>query len=361
MWAGVAFARFHRERDARGVSRNLGEPVLRLALCGLAMVVATIGAVALAGTERYDYDALGRLVRVIDEQGRVTEYVYDPAGNILRVVVSGAGSAQPPSVATVTPDAVRRGETRSIVVTGTGLFGSQVSTTDPALSLSSLQSSGTQISFDLTALADALLGITTLSVINAAGSTSVAVTVNPLLPTLALDPEPITLVTNGSAREFTVTLSNEDNIQHVVSVTSGDTAIATVSPTSLTFLPGETSKLVSVTPLALGRTTLELSGTGLATVSIPLGVGPALLGETVSVSRPLSVHLRAATPGAPAGNAMAVSRSVSVHLRSSTPGAPSGNAMSVSGAVSVHLRATTAGAPAGNTMSVTQPVSVSMP
>jgi len=51
-----------------------------------------------AGEERYDYDALGRLVRVIDEQGRVTEYVYDAAGNILQVIVSGTGSAQPPAV-----------------------------------------------------------------------------------------------------------------------------------------------------------------------------------------------------------------------------------------------------------------------
>jgi YD repeat-containing protein len=361
MWARTLFARFRRRGTPKGTSRNLGEPVLRLALCGLAVVVATIGAVALAGTERYDYDALGRLVRVIDEQGRVTEYVYDPAGNILRVVVSGPGSAQPPSVTNVSPDSARRGETRSVVVTGTGLFGAQVSTTDPALSISALQTSGTQISFDLSVLADAVLGAKTLSIANAGGSASIQVTVNPLLPGLGLDPAPIALVTNGSARDFTVTFSNEDNIEHVISVTSGDTAIATVSPASLTFLPGETSKVVSITPLALGRTTLELAGAGLATVSIPLGVGPALLGEAVSMSRQLSVHLRAATPGAPAGNAMAVSRSVSVHLRSSTPGAPSGNTMSVSGAISVHLRSTTAGAPAGNSMSVTQPVSVSMP
>ena len=335
--------------------------MLRLALCGLAVVVAMSGGVALAGTERYDYDALGRLVRVIDEQGRVTEYVYDPAGNILRVVVSGPGSSQPPSVATVTPDAMRRGETRSIVVTGTSLFGAQVSTTDPGLVISSLQAGGTQISFDLSALLNATLGAANLSVVNAGGTTSVVVTINPLLPVLGLGPTPVALVTNGPATDFTVSLANEDNIEHVVSVASADTAIATVSPASLTFAPGETSKVITVTPLAVGNTSIGLSAPGLVTQSIAIGVGPVLLGEAASVTRAVSVYLPAVTPGAPGGNAMSASQAASVHLPAATPGAPSGDAMSVTKSVSVHLPAATPGAPSGNAMSVSQPSSVSMP
>ena len=78
----------------------------------LALVLGLLCATAVvyAAQERYDYDALGRLIRVIDEAGRVTEYVYDPAGNILQVV-TGA-SAQAPSVASTTPSALRRGETK---------------------------------------------------------------------------------------------------------------------------------------------------------------------------------------------------------------------------------------------------------
>jgi len=144
--------------------------VLRLALCGLAVVVAMIGGAALAGAERYDYDALGRLVRVIDEQGRVTEYVYDPAGNLLQVIVSGAGGAPAPAVTSISPGSIRRGETRSFVITGTGLTGARLSTSDPALEISALQASATQITFDLTVLASAPLGAHLFSLSNAAGS-----------------------------------------------------------------------------------------------------------------------------------------------------------------------------------------------
>lgn len=311
--------------------------MLRLALCGLAMVMAMCGGLALAGTERYDYDALGRLVRVIDEQGRVTEYVYDPAGNILRVVVSGPGSAQPPSITAISPDLIRRGETRSVIITGTGLTGARISTSDPALEVSAVQSSATQITFDVTVLGTAALGAHIFSLANAAGSASVQVTVSLLLPTLGMSPLPITLAVNGAPREFLVTLSSADNIEHVVSVVSADPAIASVSPSSLTYVAGQTQAVVSIAPQALGSTTIDLTAATLAATSIPVGVGPALLGETATVTRPLSVHLRAPTPGAPAGNAMSATQTVSVHLPATTPGAPGGNAMSATQTVSVAM------------------------
>lgn len=335
--------------------------MLRLALCGLAIVVAMSGGAALAGTERYDYDALGRLVRAIDEQGRVTEYVYDPAGNLLRVIVSGAGSAVPPAVTSISPGSIRRAETRSFVITGTGLTGARLSTTDPALEISALRTSATQITFDLTVLPSAPLGAHVFSLSNAVGSASVQVSVNPVLPVLGLSPQPVALAFGAAPRDFAVTLSSADNIDHVVSVVSADPAIVTVSPSSITFVAGQTESVVSIAPQAMGTTTIDLAAVALAALSIQVGVGPTPVGDAVSVTRPLSVHLPAPTPGAPAGNAMSVARAVSVHLPATTPGAPSGNAMSVAQPVSVHLPAQTTGAPAGNAMSVTQTVSVHLP
>lgn len=335
--------------------------MLRLALCGLAVVVAALGGAALAGTERYDYDALGRLVRVIDEQGRVTEYVYDPAGNILRVVVSGAGSSQPPSVTSISPGSIRRGETRSFVITGTGLTGAQLSTTDPALDISALQTSATQISFDLTALPAAVLGSHLFALSNAGGSASVQVVANPLLPVLGLSPQPIALPFGGPPSQFFVTLSNEDNIEHVVTVAPANPAVITAAPGSVTFAPGQTQAAIDISPQGTGITTLELTAATLASASFHAGVAAVPLGEAMAVTRPLSVYLPATVPGAPPGNAMSVTRSVSVHLPAVTPGVPAGNAMSVTNPVSVHLPAATPGAPAGNAMSATQPVSVSMP
>jgi YD repeat-containing protein len=311
--------------------------VLRLALCGLAVVVATIGGAALAGVERYDYDALGRLVRVIDGQGRVTEYVYDPAGNILRVVVSGAGSSQPPSVTSISPGAIRRGETKSFVVTGTGLTGAHLDTTDPALVISALQTGATQITFNLTVLAGAPLGAHQFSIANAAGSASLQVSVNPLLPVLGLSPQPIALPFGGAPREFFVTLSNEDNIEHVVAVAPANPAVITVTPGSVTFPPGQTQAAISITPQGTGTTTLELTSATLASASFQAGVAAVPLGEAMTVTRPLSVYLREAVPGAPSGNAMSATQAVSVHLPAVTPGVPAGNAMSVTQPVSVSM------------------------
>ena len=72
-----------------------------------------------AATERYDYDPLGRLIRVIDGGGRVTEYDYDAAGNIRAVRVGGSATALQPTVTAVTPAGFRKAEAVQITVTGT--------------------------------------------------------------------------------------------------------------------------------------------------------------------------------------------------------------------------------------------------
>ena len=63
-------------------------------LVGMLLIGST-----LAATERFDYDPLGRLIRVISDT-QTTEYVYDAAGNILEVKTGAA--ATPPSVSGIT-------------------------------------------------------------------------------------------------------------------------------------------------------------------------------------------------------------------------------------------------------------------
>src|SRR5688500_9483155 len=209
------------------------------------MALALASSLAHAGQERYDYDGLGRLVRVIDEQGRVTEYVYDAAGNLLRVVTGGA--AQVPSVDAFTPPSIRRAETRQVQITGTGLAGAQVSTADPALDISGLASSATQVSFNLTAGVSAALGSHTLSIRNAAGAASLAMVVNPVLPRLGMSPLPIAVPPTNSGRSFFVSLSSADNIAHTINLASTNTAVATVSPAIVTIPAGQTEVLVAIT------------------------------------------------------------------------------------------------------------------
>lgn len=61
-------------------NKRVRSPITTFLLCVLFLVAGTV---ASAAQEKFDYDPLGRLVRVVDEQGRVTNYVYDPAGNLL--------------------------------------------------------------------------------------------------------------------------------------------------------------------------------------------------------------------------------------------------------------------------------------
>lgn len=59
----------------------------------LAIVFGVVpGRAAWAGTTQYDYDTLGRLVKVISSSGAVTTYTYDNAGNRTASQTSG-GSA----------------------------------------------------------------------------------------------------------------------------------------------------------------------------------------------------------------------------------------------------------------------------
>ena len=279
---------------------------MRLAPRGRRSLFAIVASLAVAlllapqpastGEERYDYDALGRLVRVIDEQGRVTEYVYDAAGNILQVVVSGPGSAQPPVVTTYSPTSIRRGETKAVQITGTALTGAHVSTADPGLEISGLQVSATQVSFTLAATAAAALGAHTISIGNAGGATSVQLTVNPVLPKLNMSPLPIAVPPTGGGRNFFVALSSPDNIDHVVSLASSNPSRVTVSPSSVAFTAGQTEKIVTVTGLTAGNAAINLSSPLLAPNSVPVFVTAEFTGITTSFAPALRV-IKEETPG----------------------------------------------------------------
>jgi YD repeat-containing protein len=63
------------------------------------MLMAMLGVVTpnVATATTYHYDALGRLVRVIHDDGKVTDYALDPAGNRTTVAtaVGNFGTVQP--------------------------------------------------------------------------------------------------------------------------------------------------------------------------------------------------------------------------------------------------------------------------
>lgn len=256
-----------------------------LAWIGLGVLAAS--AAAHAGQERYDYDALGRLARVIDDQGRVTEYVYDAAGNILRVVTS-TGGAQPPTVTSITPNAIRRGETKSFQVTGAALSGVTVSTGDPELDVSSATTSATQVSFALTASAGAALGARALTLSNAAGSATATITVNPVLPNVFVDPAPLAVAPDNVPRPFTIRLSNADTVDHAFALSASNSRI-TIAPAGVTIPAGQTEVRASITGVSGGQSTLTLASATLGTTLVPVFVTTEIVGLNTSHARALGV------------------------------------------------------------------------
>ncbi len=261
-----------------------------------------------AAQERYDYDGLGRLIRVIDEQGRVTEYVYDAAGNILQVVAGTA--AQAPVITAISPNSIRSGEARAFQITGTGLTGAHLSAADTGLDITNLRVSSTQVLFDLTATMSAALGPQLLTLSNAAGSATAAITVNPLQPRLGMTPLPIAVPPTAAARSFFVSLSSLDNIAHVINLASANPAIATVTPASVTLAPGQTEAVVSIAGLTAGTTAINLTSATLPGTSVPVFITSEFTGITTSFALPLGVTLDVA-PGA---TSTAVGPIVSPHV-----------------------------------------------
>lgn len=262
-----------------------------------------------AGHERYDYDSLGRLVRVIDERGQVTEYRYDGVGNILQVIGGGAG-ALAPSIASVTPSTIRRGETKQVVIAGSNFTGVAVSTPAIGLDILDVKSTADQITLRLIASATAELGSQSILLSSAAGSASATITVSLVVPKLYVDPIPLAVPPDNVARQIVLRLSNPDVIDHTIALAAGNGNIQ-VAPSQVVIVTGQMTASASVTGKTAGQSTLNLTSATLGNTSIPVYVTGEFAGIGTSHGRPLGVVL---TEGPAAGRSVSpiLSRALSV-------------------------------------------------
>ena len=298
---------------------------------------------AVAGTERFDYDSLGRLVRHIDPSGTVTEYVYDAVGNILEVRRSGA--AGPPTVSNVTPSAIRRRESLAIQITGAQLTGARIGSADAALDVSGLTTAAGRVSFTLSAAADAALGVRPFTLLTATGNASFALSVNPALPQIMLSPAVVVLAPAG-VYEVTLRLSNSDLLPHSITLVAANPVVASVTPAALLLAAGQTEARFSVAAGAIGITRIDLVSATLPGYSMAIHVVAPSAGANTRYAASIGV-LRPQTPGtaAPIGPLSAANVGV---LRPQLPGAASPIGPLVAANVGV-LRpaAPAAGAPVG--------------
>jgi YD repeat-containing protein len=299
--------------------------VLKRALLGLAVLGVLLGAPVFAATVLYVYDELGRLVAEIDPAAETTTYSYDGAGNLL--AVSRASSSQ----FRIVSFAPTRGKPGDVVI----LYGSGFGAT-PAQNT---------VSFNGTPASVTAASANTLTVTVPAGVTTGPIAVTSPLGS-GVTAQPFIL-----AVPPTITAANPSSVMRgaTTRITVSGSQLATAR--ALTFsqaglvariLPDATDGLVSVELTVSGTVPLGSYGFSLTndagtadSGSVVIAVTASLIGPSIAVTRPLSVHVPAAVPGAPPGNAMTTTGPVSVHVPAVTPGAPPGNSMTVTNPVSV--------------------------
>lgn len=96
----------------------------------------------------YLYDDLGRLVRVIREDGEAATYHYDAVGNILQITRE-SGVAQTTAVTGTSQSSGEQGSTASLTLSGVNLIGASVVCTTPGLTVQSVRTDFDQLTLQL--------------------------------------------------------------------------------------------------------------------------------------------------------------------------------------------------------------------
>lgn len=270
-------------RYPRRTARLLAVALVGLSACG-----------AQAAADRFDYDASGRLIRRVDDQSRGTDYVYDPAGNVLQV--TAAGQVPPPQITSGSLADQRRNDVRQVAVTGSGLAGVSIRTSHPGIAISQVAQSATVINFRLAVSNQVPLGPQQLTFQGAAGSVSLSFNVLPALAFVFV-PEPISVAPDNIARKVSVLISEPFTDAKTFSLSTLSPAIAKPKAGQVSFVAGATAADIGVIGVTQGVTLLRLSGSSInepveSMVFVNPGQADLLrLGKAVGVSRGLPTYL----------------------------------------------------------------------
>jgi|GEM_PF-1401643 len=219
---------------------------------------------------QYVYDELGRLFRVIDGSGNVGTYHYDPVGNLLEITRETTTSLSP-TLASITPDYGRQRTEVDVTIIGTNLDASTLTTGNPGITVTDpLIEDSTTITARFVISDTATIGTTLVQVDNGIGTANFNFTVIPLAPTTVIIPSLIFVAANGGTATATISLENDDGFPTQLTVSTGNSVIATVSPTQIELQPGA-SEVVTITGVNPGETTLVVTSSETTTATINVG------------------------------------------------------------------------------------------
>jgi YVTN family beta-propeller protein/YD repeat-containing protein len=127
---------------------------------------------------------LGRLVRVIREDGEAASYHYDAVGNILQITRE-SGVAQTTTVTSQSATSGSRQTSVTVTLTGTNLIGAGIVSSVPGISVQSIQTSFDGITVTLAIAGDAPLGAAQLDIRGGLGTVALPFTVLAAPPSIA--------------------------------------------------------------------------------------------------------------------------------------------------------------------------------
>lgn len=279
-------------------------------------LIACPACVAQAAADRFDYDAAGRLIRRVDDQNRGTNYVYDPAGNILQV--TAPAQALPPAITSGPLADQRQNEVKQIALGGTGLAGVLIKTSHPGIAVSGVVQSAMAMNFRLSVSYQVPLGPQHLTLTSSSGSVTVPFSVLPPIG-FAIVPEPISVAPDNIARKFSLVAGEPFAEAKTFSLSTLSPTIAKPSITQINLPAGQTQVNLGVIGVAQGTTLLRVNNTGLnepieSLVFVsPGAANPTYFGAPVGISKgvPWSVSPTTHALSGPIGIAKGLPWSVS--------------------------------------------------
>jgi YD repeat-containing protein len=254
----------------------------------LAIVIAALPARGQQANVNYVYDALGRLIAVIDQQGDVGVYNYDAVGNLLsieRVNVSGLSGSV--AISLVTPN-------RGMVGATVTVFGKGFSATPSQNAVAFNSTSATVTEAEPNRLVTTVpVGATTGSITVTAplgnATSPSAFTVISVTGPLTLAPA-TALVLPNRTQQFAATLNGSatsDVTWTVNGIPGGDATIGTISSGGLFTAPATQVLATTVTIAATHIDDATLTALATATVIVPK---PITVAASVAVTEAKTVN-----------------------------------------------------------------------
>lgn len=223
---------------------------------------------------------------------RIVDFGYDAAGNL--VSVDTQLQSAPPVVNSLDPAFINRGLTKAFTVSGDNLISAEVSVSNPSLTLRSVTTTLKQVTFFLTATLDAPLGPATISFTTLLGQADAILEVGARLPKLSSVPSPIVVPESSAPIPFEIRFDVADPQDRTLTISTGDPAVATVTPALVLLLGGDKVFTVDVTGIAVGSTSLEIFNPAfIAPLSLPLAVSASFSGDGEVHARSVGVFVPA--------------------------------------------------------------------